>query len=240
MRPRIIILHGLNNNLESFYPLKERFESYGFDAHLVALPGHAEDRHEIKTFQEAFNSFDQNMKKLVQDPYVILAFSTGAMYFQLWLEKNLSPKPKAQVLLAPALFLRRLPLFEKIARTLPASLFILSQTPKSLRRYKLFYIWEYRILFEGIKKYLGLKTKLKIPTLLIMDPKDELIDPTASKKEFEARDPGGFFEMKLIERDYLKKKRPGKYHIIFHPDYLSPDHWAQINHDIHEFFRRFI
>lgn len=240
MNPRLIILHGLNNTVESFYKLRDHFDAQGFDCKLIPLPGHGNDRSEITSFELAYKSFEQQLNALVSVPYYVLAFSTGALYFQHWLARNKDlPKPKAQFLLAPALFVKNLKSFETLAFKLPKFLLIPSQTPRAFRRYQVMYFWEYRILFEAIRKFQEAPAPLVVPTYVFMDPKDELVDHSAVKAHFESVRGETEFELRLFQnRDYLTWKRPGKYHVIFHPDYLSEKHWVELTHTVLEFFKR--
>lgn len=237
MALKVILIHGMNNNLESFSPLKEKLSSYGLNAEILCLPGHKDNREESKDLKTAFHHFDQSMKKLMQDPYVIVAFSQGALYLQLWLEKNSLPRPKAQVLLAPALFIKGQSRLEKLMTTLPRFLFILSQTPKPLRRYFSLYVWEYRTLFQGIKKFQSMKSAFRIPTMVIVDPKDELVDAKMLKDELEKRNPDGL-NIHFQERPHLKGRRPGKYHILFHPNYFEKEEWDVFCTRISEFLKQ--
>lgn len=224
--PKLIIIHGLNNNLQSFIPLKNEFEKMGYQCHSLTLPGHGKDRTESRDFKTAFRYFDQEIKKLTQDPYVVIAFSQGALYFQLWLEKNQGPKPLAQVLLAPALYINRYLLTEKIMRTLPSFALIPSAAPRKIRRYPALYVREYRTLLDGIKTYQALKGPIKVPTYILIDPKDELVDAETLKRELFSR---GSVDLKVDfeERNHLKNNR-GHHHILFHPDYFKEEQWRAL------------
>ncbi len=235
--PKLILIHGLNNHLSAFDPLKLYYEKLGYKCETFALPGHGEDRSEAKDFKTAFRYFDQRMKEVVQEPYVVIAFSQGALYLQLWLEKNQSPKPLAQVLLAPALFIHRYKLVQKVLRFLPSFLPIPSGSPKKIRRYPALYVKEYRTLLEGIKTYQSLKTPFRVPTYLVIDPKDELVAAEVLKKEVLA---AKSFELVVDfeERSYLKNNI-GHHHILFHPEYFEKDQWLKFATKINDFLKKY-
>lgn len=233
MPVKLILIHGLNNNLEAFGPLKAAFTKLGYECHVMCLPGHGENRDEARNLESAFAHFDQSLTKLIQEPYFVLAFSQGALFLQLWLSQTNSPRPLAQLLLAPALYIRN---FETLGRTLkllPSFMTILSVMPKPLRRYWYLNVWEYRTLFEASAKYQTLKSSHEVPTKVLVDPKDEVVDAQKLQKEL-----GHLVE--LVVRDFPKGTRPGKHHIIFHPDYFRPKEWENFISKIDGFFRNYL
>lgn len=234
---KIILIHGLNNNMDCFYPLRDKLKSIGYEVEMLCLPGHGEDRQEAREFEKAQEHFDNALKKLINEPYVVIAFSQGALYFQLWLEKNNDKLPLAQVLLAPALFIRHFTILDKIMSKLPHYAFIPSQMPRNLRRYSYLNIWEYRTLFNKAREYQKITTPVKIPTLILIAPKDELVDSQKLKSEMDKRNSGA--QIEFYDRKYLRGKRPGKYHIIFHPDYFTPEDWENFIGKITSFFNKY-
>jgi esterase/lipase len=238
MPVKIILIHGLNNNLECFFPLRDKLKSIGYDVELLTLPGHGKDnREEVRNFEVALDHFDQSMRKLIQGPYVVIAFSQGALYLQLWLEKNHQPLPMAQVLLAPALYIRHFSKLDTIMSKLPTFAFILSQMPRKLRRYYYLHVWEYKTLFDKAKKFQKIAPTMKAPTLILVDPRDELVDAQKLKVELDKRNSGA--QIEFYERNYLAGRRPGKYHIMFHPEYFTPDDWEKFISKVDGFFKKF-
>ncbi len=203
---------------------------------MLCLPGHGENRQEAREFEKAQEHFDKALRKLISGPYLVIAFSQGALYFQLWLEKNLDKLPLAQVLLAPALFIRNFTILDKIMTKLPHYAFIPSQMPRKLRRYSYLNIWEYRTLFNKARDYQKITTPMKVPTLILISSKDELVDAKKMKSELDKRNSEA--QVEFYEREYLKGKRPGKYHILFHPDYFMFDDWENFIQKIIRFLKR--
>ncbi len=236
MNVKIIIIHGLNNNQEGFIPLSKALNLMGYETEIISLPGHGTNRHECRDAGEAMKTFDLRMKKVIKDPYSVIAFSQGALYLQLWLETNPSPLPKAQILLSPALFIRRFNLLSKLMSALPWFMFIISQTPKNLRRYNYLFIWEYRNLFQKAKQYETSNKPMKIPSLILIDPKDEVVDAQRLKEELARMNSVVHFE--YLERPYLKGRRPGKHHILFNPEYFTAKDWKSLIERIDDFLKK--
>ena len=236
MPVKIIIIHGLNNNQEGFYPLASALNNLGYETEILCLPGHGEKREECKDPNEAMKTFDLSMKKVIQDPYSVIAFSQGALYLQLWLGSNPATLPKAQILLSPALFIRQFNLLNKLMSAMPSFMFFLSQTPKRLRRYNYLFVWEYRNLFQKAKQYENSKLPIKIPSLVLIDPKDEVVDAQRLKEELVKMNSDVTFE--YFERPYLKGRRPGKHHILFNPEYFTSNDWKSFMTKIDEFLKK--
>jgi pimeloyl-ACP methyl ester carboxylesterase len=233
---QLIIIHGLNNNSNSFLPLTNHFREQGLEIHFVTLPSHGHDRQEAKDFKEAFACFDRSMRELTSAPFSVLAFSQGALFLQLWLEKRPDQLPLAQVLLSPALYIHRQGLIENMTKILPSFFPIKSFSPKSMRRYGFLTVGEYRILVEALIIYQKLKTELKVPTLILVDPKDELVDASALKEKFNTRE-SAILNFVLFTRPYLKKGL-GCHHIMFHPEYFSQADWKVFTSTIEVFLQK--
>jgi pimeloyl-ACP methyl ester carboxylesterase len=233
MQNKVLLIHGLNNTLESFRPLQQKLNSLNFDCILIGLPGHGENRHECPTLELALKKFDELLQPHIKCNYNVIAFSQGALYFQLWLNEHGDNRPHKQVLLAPALSIRFFGIAEKIISALPRMSFIPSQTPKKFRKYPFLFGWEYKILFEAATEFIALKSKAPIPTLVLLDPKDEVIDSISLKKEMDKEN----IPLIYFSRPYLKGKRPGKHHILFHPDYFSQGDWEKMIKTIENFFK---
>lgn len=225
---KIVFFHGLNNNPQGFDPIINHFESLGFETELIILPCHGKDRTEAANDKEALRIFDRSMKSLEGQDYVAVAFSHGALYLQLWMEKNLAHKPRKQVLLAPALFIRKQAFIAKALSVLPGSLHIMSLQPKVFRRYNTLSAGEYNILVQGILTWQKIKPAFKIPTMVVIDPLDELVDAQKLKAEIPAT--------QFWPRPYLKKGL-GAHHIMFHPDYFSADEWKSFTSELDSFLK---
>jgi esterase/lipase len=231
MRNKILLIHGLNNTSESFIPLQQKLNSLDMECVLIKLPGHGINRYEATSLELAMQTFDESLRPHIKSDYFVVAFSQGALYFQLWLDKQTENRPQKQVLIAPALSIRFFTVAEKLIKSVPRMICIPSQTPKQFRRYPFLFGWEYKTLFSGAREYKGIKKKMPIPTLVLIDPKDEVIDANSLKKEMDENK----VELIYFSRPYLKGKRPGKHHILFHPDYFAESDWEKIIKTIDDF-----
>lgn len=228
---RLIIIHGMNNGKDSFTPLINTFLSFGWDTHFLTLPCHGEDRFEAIDFKQSLTCFNRSMSELAQGEYAVIAFSQGGLYLQHWLENHPENLPQAQVLLAPALAIHRFRLAKVFFNIVPSFIFIKSLSPANLRRHQILYIRDYRILLSGVSLWHKIRGKMKVPTLLLIDPKDELVDGKAIEKSFGPQDELSF---EYWPRDYLKKGL-GRHHILFHPFYFSESDWHNFITRIHTF-----
>jgi hypothetical protein len=194
------------------------FQNLGYETEMVVLPCHGENRWEASDSKEAQKIFDERMSKFKNELWIGIAFSQGALYLQHWLMKNPEGKPIKQILLAPALYLHRQKLLSRIMTVLPSFFIMKSFAPKAFRRYQVLSAREYNILIKGILDFQKEPPAFYVPTIILIDPKDELVDAHNLKKSLR--------HVEFFPRPYLKKG-PGAHHILFHPDYFSQDDWAK-------------
>ena len=148
------------------------------------------------------------------------------------MEKNLPYKPEKQILLAPALYIRKQDIIVKALSLLPSFVKIMSLQPKKFRRYNILSAREYNILVQGILTWQKLKAKFRVPTMVIIDPQDELVDAQILKPKLEKMNSG--LEVHLCERPKLKKGA-GAHHIIFHPEYFEDAEWKDFTRKLEGF-----
>jgi hypothetical protein len=223
----------MNNNQQCFYPLRDALLEEGFDVRMMVLPNHGEKRDEVKNLDEALIKFDQEISPLLEENYVVLAFSQGAQYFQLWLNTFSRPRPLSMVLLAPAVFINFHGAVERLVHFLPGHFVFKSKMPRMFRRYHELYYWEYRLLFSGVSRFAEIRNLHGIPTQVMIDPKDELVN---AKKVLALYQQMGA-KTEVIKRKKLKLTL-GRQHIIFHPDYFGEDEWKEFIHNISRFLKR--
>lgn len=209
------------------------FKSRGFETEFMVLPGHADKRLHGQEFKNSLELFDQKMRTLPEGPYYVIAFSHGALYLQLWMEKNPDHRPLKQVLLAPAFYTHQQTLMRYVLGLLPSFLWIKSFSPKEFRRYEYLTVADYRMLLKGMVTLHKMNTPFKIPTMVMIDPQDELVDAESLKREVEKKNQ---LNVIFYERSYLQKGL-GSHHILFHPDYFLPNDWTLFMSSIEDFFR---
>lgn len=215
---KLLLIPGLNNDPAAFHPMRDELEKLGFRVELINIPCHGEDRYEASTLQQAITCFEKTLAPHMNGEYVVVAFSQGALYFQLWLEQKKYHPPLAQVLLAPALKIQRQSLAMAVFASLPPFFHIKSFAPKKFRRYQTLRVNEYRLLMEGMRAFSKIEKPFPCRSMVIIDPKDELVDVP----DLELRSKTILF--RLWERPYLKKGL-GQHHILFHPEYFNELDW---------------
>lgn len=232
--PRLIILHGLNNNGACFNSWEDEFKRLGYEVKRVVLPGHGDDRKNAKNLETALNHFDDEMKKVTDVPYVVIAFSYGGLFLELWLNLKNGKRPLKKVFLAPGFYIKRFKFVKKLLEKFPSNLPIPSIAPRPYRRYFWLYVWEYRTLFEGFEKYQELPGKFIDPTMLIIDPKDEVVDAMKIIKETEGRNHG--FKVTRIERKRFLTV--GAHHMLFLPKYFVGNTWVELIQKTNQFLKQ--
>lgn len=219
MLPKLIILHGLNNNSSTWDEFENVMKERGFrNTVRITLPGHGDVRDEGRTFEEALLNFDRKIRPHIEEPYVVVAYSLGALFFENWLIGRSDNLPLKQVLLAPALYLRKEKWIRKIIASLHPKLPIPSIAPRDIMLYKTLFVWEYRNLLGGMERFQKASGAIKLPSFVMLDPKDELIDAGRLKKEWKAG------EVYFLGRP-RQKWGPSNHHILFHSKYFTEEEW---------------
>lgn len=225
----LLLIAGLNNNDEAMKSLGNELASRGYRCHYLNLPGQGQDRSESEDFDRAANVFADSIGPLIKDPYSIVAFSTGALYFNLWLKENPTHAPLVQVLLSPAFRIKKKSFLGKLFSTLPAHFLIKSLAPSKFRRFSWMRVSEYRQLFKLIDKFdesAPISTAFKI----YVDSRDELVDAKALKEIWG--------DKTHFQKRRIPKFVPGVFHALFHPDFWHPEDWNKFVDDIDHFLRQ--
>ena len=223
-RPKIVIIHGMNNNCEIFEPLANEFRQRGFEAQFIVLPGHLDKKLELSG-DEALKLFVEEFNAKIRPPYTVLAYSQGGLYFELALNAGLIPKPLKAIYLAPAFFVRNDRFINFLLPYFPRHYRMKSLAPIEVARYDHMLIHEYATLMDKTKKLREYKIDSSVPRLILVDPKDELVDPQRIKAEYPK-------ETILFPR---KLKVKFRHHVIFHPKYSSKSEWEEMMKKIFEF-----
>ncbi len=180
----ILVIHGLNVRPDAMLPIIDWLNGQGCDACLVKLAGHHENSiplHEVNlaawevSIRKGYD-YAKNIATKNTLPLVFLGYSLGALLGQVMISK--ADKPLVfdrQILLAPATALRRRAnlvrfFFFLNNWTLP------SFTPTAYRANNRLPVSIYKLIFEMNGELRRNRCyKLNIPTLIFIDPKDELI-----------------------------------------------------------------
>jgi esterase/lipase len=180
-----LVMHGLNTRPAAMMPLVHWLNQQGSDVFLVSLSGHHPQGVPLKevdagTWQQEVKLAYAAAKEAASAnglPLYFLGYSMGALLAQTALTLPMQTAPfQKQVLLAPALSLRRRAGLLRLLCLFTKQLSLPSYTPKAYKANDSLPLSVYRILFAEEKKLQAAGFQhLNIPTLVIMDPKDELI-----------------------------------------------------------------
>lgn len=221
-KENLIIIHGLNNNQHLFLPLINHF-SPKYNVFFITLPCHGTNRKEAQSWREALSCFDKTISPLTNKPYSVIAFSLGALYLQLWLNKKKVNLPLKQVLLAPALEVNQFKIISTFSKLVPSFFKILSFMPREFRQFDSLSVTDYKILFQSLEEFIKIKKKFKIPTLIIIDPKDELVSAKRLQKTSSCKADVAF---RLWNRPYLNLTHGlGRHHFLVHPRFFTKKDW---------------
>jgi esterase/lipase len=225
--PKIILIHGLNNNLESFYPMRDFLMGLGFEVSMLRLPGHDEQRENLFSLDQAMKDFDSKISALTGAPYIIVAFSLGALLYELW-ERTQKAQAVKKIYLAPAFELKNKALILGLVKLFKDRFPIKSFMPRFARNRNSLLIKEYRTLFAAVDLF---KEDFAVHgnAMILLDPQDELVDSRHVLRNWKNHS-----QIHLINRPYLKNLR-GYHHMIFHEDYYSQEDWAKFQNGIKGF-----
>ncbi len=189
----VLVVHGLNNKPSVMNPLSEWLEVNNFQVVRVALAGHSnESRNELLTVQRSswlkdLNQGYQRAKELASasgGPTYLLAYSLGALVSLDFFSGAKFGKDRAlsepiefekMILFAPALVPR---IYVDALRSFKGfpDKFIPSKAPIDYRAHSQVPIAIYNALFDCMDHAREqIDQRLNIPTMIFIDPSDELI-----------------------------------------------------------------
>lgn len=229
----IIIIHGLNNSSEAFFPLGKELESQGFTIRYFNLIGHEELNSNI-SMEESIKHLQDQFESLPHDKkYYCIAFSQGGLVLQLISQSSKKNLVK-QILLSPALKIRKNILYRLILPLIPRSWRIKSNTPLEVRKFNELSLNYYQNLVDQVQHLKGVNRDLldQISTFTIIDPNDELVD----YKELES-----FIKLQKLTNWkfelFHRKNKPSRHHELFHPMFLDQSDWSLLITNIVNFIK---
>jgi hypothetical protein len=236
----VVVAHGLNlraHALRDFYePLREN----GATIVVLRLRGHARDSVADAETLEEWKTLDasawvDDWRTAVDEardlatqrglPLTFLGYSLGALIHVYGLATGqLDENPFArQVLLAPALRIRRASRLVLIFRPLGRRFTVPSFAPADVRSHDGTSMAAYETLFgiEAALTQLEAPHRLKIPTLVIMDPGDELVSQTRIVDWIARNGLAPEWQMVALQKDAATARRRVR-HYIFDERSLGP------------------
>lgn len=244
-----LVMHGLNlkpDKMDSIITLLTHFD---IDVLKVSLSGHGknykhtghigEDRARMKTFKtvsydlwikETCQAYDiaEKMSREKHVPLFLVGYSLGGLLGIDLFASFSAGDFNRMVLLAPALCIH--PLYYAVKFLLPfPKLVIPSFSSASYRANFGTPVAAYHVLFETIEHFRqNMTPKLNIPTIVIIDPKDELVPYEKLEQIIKSR---GFdhWELHVLKKNEKDaKKKP--HHLIIDEATAGKDSWNKMTH----------
>lgn len=238
-----MVAHGLNVQPIAMLPFIKWLNSHGSDVYLVQLSGHHKNSVHIKAVtasvwqKEMLAVYSIASKASLEHaaPLYFLGYSLGALLGQSMIafSKEITHFDK-QVLIAPATAIRQRSYLVKLLFLLSKKRMLPSYTPKRYRFNEALPLSIYGILFAEEKKLWKVRFDgLNIPTVIIIDPKDELI---SYKKLIRSIKSFRLTNYSVIVLNDDLKGRNGKYHhLVIDEQTMGTANWKMATQQIAAF-----
>lgn len=238
-----MVVHGLNVKPEAMLPLINWLVGEGSDVYLVKLSGHHENGRNIKEVtsaiwhQEMLSGYEvaKTASLNYSVPLFFLGYSLGALLGQSMLALY-GPETSfdKQVLLAPATAIRRQSYLVRLLFLLGKRTMIRSYTPTVYRVNKSLPLHIYQVLFAEEKKVWEKGfSSLNIPTLILIDPKDELISYKKLEKFIQRFALTNYQVVKLDDR--LKDRNTSYHHLLLSEQSMGTKNWQLATEKMRQF-----
>lgn len=238
-----LVVHGLNVKPAAMEPLITWLTHQGSAVYLVQLSGHYESGTPIKEvtpalWQEEMSAGYHKAKQATADngvPLYFLGYSLGALLGQtMIILQQESACFDRQVLLAPATAIRTRSYLLRLLFFLGKQWMLPSFTPEAYRANKALPLHIYQCLFAEEKKLLkGMCSQLDIPTLIILDPKDELISYQKLQRLIKQYK---LTQSKVLALHHHLEGRAGRYHhLILNEETMGATNWQLATNAMQQF-----
>jgi len=180
-----LVAHGLNMKPAGMLAITQWLNNQGADVYLVKLSGHHEHSKHIKHItstqweEEMMDAYRIAKEASIERdlPLFFVGYSLGALLGQALLlslkEDNIFDK---QILIAPATAVRNRSYILKLFSYIHKSIMLPSFTPSPYRVNNFLPFTAFEVLFRNERKLIETQFhSSNIPTLIFIDPKDELI-----------------------------------------------------------------
>ena len=180
-----LVAHGLNMKPAGMLAITQWLNEQGLDVYLVKLSGHHEQSIHIKHItstmweEEMLQVYTIAKTASVQQavPLFFVGYSLGALLGQamqlLLKEEQVFDK---QILIAPATAVRKRSYVLKLFSFIHKKIMLPSFTPSPYRANNFLPLTAFEVLFKSERNIVEAQfKKMNIPTLIFIDPKDELI-----------------------------------------------------------------
>jgi esterase/lipase len=226
-----LVGHGLNNSPESMGQISTLLTAWGIEAVPLALTGHSGAEPDSpmpvvssKDWQRDFSVAYQiasSKAKQAKLPLFFVGFSLSTVVALAAMQDSQFHFDKI-ILLAPPLQIKAT---SRAVGALPAGgMNIPSMMPKPLRAHKGTSTAAYHALFDTIEMAKLIPSLAAIPTLVIIDPKDEMVDAARTVDQIKSQAPRWRVHSLSVEK-------PGGYgfhHLLIDQKCVGPDTWSKM------------
>jgi esterase/lipase len=239
-----LVVPGLNVRPSAMMELIGSLNSLGSDVYLVLLSGHHPDSAPVAEVTASL--WDEDMKSGYREananasrnavPLFFLGYSLGALLGQdLVAFSGMALPYKKQLLIAPAIAVRWEIHLIKWLFFLNDSIAFPSLTPKEFRANRSLPLRVYKIMFQKEQRLMEMRyNNLNIPTLVLIDPKDELI---SYKKILRMVKMFNLSNYEVMALDSDLTLRAGKYHhLIIDRNTMGQNNWDSVSQRLEAFF----
>ena len=242
-----LVCHGLNLNPERMQPLSDALTELRVENYRLKLTGHRGDLEEMREvtpalwLKEVYESY-RIVKKHAEEqnlPFYYVGYSLGGVLGTMMLETELPGKVSfdKMLLLAPAVSVKGFTRLVLITKIFGNRALMPTFSLKDYRANDGVSVAAYDALFAYIKALDESKEhkNLNIPTLVLMDPRDELISLSGIKSLIKERNLDQW-QIGLLKKDPKPKKNCFN-HLILGPDSMGKKGWQNLVKQISDFLR---
>jgi len=231
-----LVVHGLNMKPTGMLAITQWLNEQGSDVYLVKLSGHHEDSIHIKHItstlweEEMLHAYSIAKEAVIKSgvPLFFVGYSLGALLGQALIlslkEDNIFDK---QILIAPATAVRNRSYTLKVFSYIHKRIMLPSFTPSPYRANNFLPFTAFEVLFRNERKLIEARYEtLNIPTLIFIDPKDELI---SYKKliDYTRRFELTNYEIVVLDSN-LRVRQSLYHHLIVSEETMGKENWEMV------------
>lgn len=235
LRGVALVVHGLNLRPSKMNDLVHELQKKGIQVLRLSLLGHRGSLEEmrgvdhekwLKGLQEAFYLVDEVSRER-SVPLFLVGYSLGALLSLELLSGSETVQFERRILFAPALSFKWYSHFIKALYIFGPKFVVESWNPSDYRAEKGSSMGAYQALFTSQKNLLVSDLqKINRPTLVIMDPQDELVSYQGIKEIVEQRK---LDQWKFLEVHNRQSTLKGKFHhLIIDQESLGKEQWEKL------------
>ena len=236
-----VVAHGLNLRPSKMADVTSALRTLGAEVYQVGLPGHRgylpDDGSDPYTawmgHLRATLCLASQSARSKSVPLVFVGFSlSAALYLDIVGQKTESLfKVDSMVLFAPAISLRFYSYFVKAFFLFGDEYYLNSWSPAAYRWHPGAKMKHYRSLFRSIDSlHHHADSDYNIPTLVMIDPKDELVSPSGIKSFIEKHKLTNWQLKEVSNKESTLKDKI--HHLIISQEAVGPKTWTQMRRDL--------